>query len=577
MYKYKFGQPQLINRILGNWIGEPLKQRIRYYTPKVCHYSTHTMAEEADMMTVDQKMKLITNNLQEVMGMDKLKSIVAERPFKLYWGTATTGRPHIAYFVAMTKIADFLAAGCEVTILFADLHAYLDNMKAPWTLLEYRTIYYQNCITAMLESINVPLDKLKFVKGTDYQLNKDYVLDVFKMTTVATEHDCKKAGSEVVKQVQNPVLSGLLYPGLQALDEEYLKVDGQFGGVDQRKIFTFAEKYMPQLGYEKRIHLMNPMVPGLTGVKMSASEEDSKIDLLDDSKTVKKKIAKAFCEEGNIKENGVLAFCKFVLFPIIELKKESGIKIERSEEHGGDILYSSYDKLEEDFASKMIHPGDLKNSVSNFLNQILDPVRQKFQEPDMKKLISMAYPPPKKEKQQKGADTREVTPARLDLRIGKITSVEMHPDAESLFVETIDVGEEKPRTVVSGLRAYMSAEQLNNRLVVLLCNLKPQKMRGILSEAMLLAASKTNISGIREVIPLDPPSGCQPGDRVFVKGFSHTEHGDPDEQLNPKKKIFETLKPDLLVSDASVAEFKGQALQTDIGVVTAALQNAEIS
>lgn len=45
----------------------------------------------------------------------------------------------------------------------------------------------------------------------------------------------------------------------QALDEEYLKVDAQFGGVDQRKIFTFAEKYLPQLGYTKRIHLMNPM------------------------------------------------------------------------------------------------------------------------------------------------------------------------------------------------------------------------------------------------------------------------------------------------------------------------------
>jgi len=50
-----------------------------------------------------------------------------------------------------------------------------------------------------------------------------------------------------------------LLKGLQALDEEYLKVDAQFGGVDQRKIFTLSEKYLPQLGYTKRIHLMNPM------------------------------------------------------------------------------------------------------------------------------------------------------------------------------------------------------------------------------------------------------------------------------------------------------------------------------
>jgi len=59
-----------------------------------------------------------------------------------------------------------------VTILFADLHAYLDNMKAPWELLELRVQYYEQIIKAMLESIGVPLDKLKFVKGTDFQLSR---------------------------------------------------------------------------------------------------------------------------------------------------------------------------------------------------------------------------------------------------------------------------------------------------------------------------------------------------------------------------------------------------------------------
>lgn len=132
-------------------------------------------------------------------------------------------------------------------------------MKAPWSLLELRAQYYEAVIKEMLSSIGVPLDRLKFVKGTDYQLSREYSLDVYKLSSVVTQHDARKAGAEVVKQVEYPLLSGLLYPGLQALDEEYLKVDAQFGGVDQRKIFTFAEKSLPQLGYEKRIHLMNPM------------------------------------------------------------------------------------------------------------------------------------------------------------------------------------------------------------------------------------------------------------------------------------------------------------------------------
>lgn len=75
-----------------------------------------------------------------------------------------------------------------------------------------------------MESIGVPLEKLKFVRGTSYQLSQEFTLDMYKLTSHVTEHDAKKAGAEVVKQIDHPLLSGLLYPGLQALDEEYLKV-----------------------------------------------------------------------------------------------------------------------------------------------------------------------------------------------------------------------------------------------------------------------------------------------------------------------------------------------------------------
>jgi tyrosyl-tRNA synthetase len=88
-------------------------------------------------------------------------------------------------------------------------------------------------LTAVFTTLRIPIDKLKFVEGSSYQLSKDYTLDVYKLATIVTEHDAKKAGAEVVKQVESPLLSGLLYPGLQALDEEYLQVDFQFGGVDQ--------------------------------------------------------------------------------------------------------------------------------------------------------------------------------------------------------------------------------------------------------------------------------------------------------------------------------------------------------
>ena len=111
-----------------------------------------------------------------------------------------------------------------VTILFADLHAYLDNMKSPWELINHRVKYYEESIKGMLTSIGVPLENLKFVRGTDYQLSREYTMDAYKFSTIVTEKDAKKAGAEVVKQSDAAPLSGLLYPGLQALDEEYLKV-----------------------------------------------------------------------------------------------------------------------------------------------------------------------------------------------------------------------------------------------------------------------------------------------------------------------------------------------------------------
>ena len=57
-------------------------------------------------------------------------------------------------------------------------------------------------------------------------------------------------------------------------------------------------------------------MPGLAGAKMSSSDETSKIDLLDSSAQVKKKLKMAFCEPGNISDNGVLSFVKHVLFHV---------------------------------------------------------------------------------------------------------------------------------------------------------------------------------------------------------------------------------------------------------------------
>ncbi|CRL07433.1 CLUMA_CG020402, isoform A [Clunio marinus] len=478
------------------------------------------------------KINLITRNLQEILGEENLKKIVQERSLKVYWGTATTGKPHIAYFVPMIKIADFLKAGCEVTILFADLHAYLDNMKAPWVLLEQRTKYYEAVIKAMLKSIDVPLENLKFVQGTSYQLSREYTLDMYRLSSTVTQHDAKKAGAEVVKQVEYPLLSGLLYPGLQALDEEYLKVDAQFGGVDQRKIFTFAEKYLPQLGYTKRIHLMNPMVPGLAGGKMSSSEEDSKIDLLDSPAAVKRKIKRAFCEVGNISDNGLLSFVKHVLFSIF--KEGQGFEVMRKTENGGNVTYNKYDDLETAFAKQELHPGDLKASVENYINKLLEPIRKAFDDDFHRKLSETAYPSKAPSLQK----TDENSPDKMNLKIGNITNASKHPDADALCILEVNVGEEKNRSIVSNLSTYYKFEELTGMNVVVLTNMKSSKLRGVESEGLVLCAYND-----KSFDPLQPPVGSTIGDSIFIEGFNNSSSEVP--QLNPKKKVWDKIQSEL--------------------------------
>lgn len=316
-------------------------------------------------------------------------------------------------------MADFLRAGVEMKILLADVHAFLDNLKAPFDLVGHRVEYYKHVLLAVFTSIGIPTSKLHFSRGSDHQLSREYNLDNYRLCATVTEHDAKKAGAEVVKQVESPLMSGLLYPGLQALDEQYLGVDFQFGGVDQRKIFTFAELYLPRLGYKKRAHLMNAMVPGLKGTKMSSSEADSKIDFLDTPEQVRKKVKDAFCEEGNIDNNGLLSFVQAVLIPISQLRidrlkgdklLEPGIgnqkpfvgedapegtvfSVVREEKHGGSLHYKSFEDMQADFKEKKIHPKDLKTAVGNGIINLLEPIRKAFEEnEEWQKVEKLAYP-----------------------------------------------------------------------------------------------------------------------------------------------------------------------------------------
>ena len=185
-------------------------------------------------------------------------------------------------------------------------------------------------------------------------------MDFMRLSTVVTQHDAKKAGAEVVKQVENATLSGLCYPLMQALDEEHLDVDAQFGGVDQRKIFALAAECLPKLNYKERCHLMNPMVPGLAGGKMSSSDPDSKIDVLDTPEQVTKKLKKAQCAPKVVEGNGVISFVEYVLMPVSALKHG---EVKFVVEHGDGqepLVYTEIESLKRDYEADKVRILNMK-------------------------------------------------------------------------------------------------------------------------------------------------------------------------------------------------------------------------
>ncbi|KAI1072179.1 uncharacterized protein FIESC28_09041 [Fusarium coffeatum] len=392
----------------------------------------------------EERLGLIKENLAEVLNPEIIEGILAEgRNPKIYWGTATTGRPHCGYLVPAVKIAQYLAAGCEVTVLLADIHGFLDNLKAPIELVEKRAEYYKFVVESMLKSCGVSTDKLRFVLGSSYQKTPDYVMDLYKLSSVVSEHDAKKAGAEVVKQTGNAPLSGLLYPLLQVLDEQYLDCDVQFGGVDQRKLFAAATEWLPKLGYRKRAHLMNPMVAGLNGNKMSSSDENSKIDLLDAPEAVTKKIRKAECVPKEVEGNGVLALVEFVLLPASGLKNGTReFKVERRDAEP--LVYSDIKQVHEDYQKDVLTPQTLKAAVTEGILALMNPIQADYQaSKEWQEVTVKAYPPPvKKEKKVKnlgtrfpgakggkGGDAAEVTKKAEDLTIKDVQETQANPTA----------------------------------------------------------------------------------------------------------------------------------------------------
>jgi methionine--tRNA ligase beta chain len=164
----------------------------------------------------------------------------------------------------------------------------------------------------------------------------------------------------------------------------------------------------------------------------------------------------------------------------------------------------------------------------------------------------------------------------LDIRVGIIKKVWEHPEADKLYCEEIDVGEDVPRQIASGLRPYLKAEEMEGRRVLVLCNLKERKLVGFSSHGMVLCASNADHTQVRLV---NPPIDAKVGERVTFPDFDFdSEEGQPyAENKIGKKKVFESIAPFLVTNKYGVPEFLGRPFMTSAGVCTSPIPDGSVS
>ena len=165
----------------------------------------------------------------------------------------------------------------------------------------------------------------------------------------------------------------------------------------------------------------------------------------------------------------------------------------------------------------------------------------------------------------------------LDIRVGLIKKVWKHEESDKLFCEEVDVGEEEPRKIASGLQPFFSESDLQDRKVLVLCNLKERKLAGFPSHGMVLCSGNDDHTEVKFV---DVPTDAAVGERVYwggdmIKADSMEEPA--KENRVGKKKIFEKMAPYLKTDKFGVASFLGKPIMTSAGPATSSLGDGSIS
>jgi tyrosyl-tRNA synthetase len=361
-------------------------------------------------MTTEEKINLITRNLEEVLTPEELKALIESgTPLKHYIGFEISGKVHLGQGIAvMQKVKEIHDAGAETVIWLADWHGWINNKldRTLETAQKMAREYFAEAMKAAYLCVGGNPDDLVFKQGSElYNEHPEFwatTIKVAKTTTISRMMRSTDIMGRMAGDSSNT--ASLFYPAMQAADIFQLGVNIAHAGTDQRNVHIVARDAAKDLGLEKPIAIHHHLIMGLkplgedsnlamkkgltyeekadliTALKMSKSNPDTAVFITDSPEEIKRKVNNAYCPEGIVEFNPILDWVKHLIF----YNEGSQLTVKRDPKWGGDLSYSNYEDLEKDYTEKKLHPMDLKIAVAEWLIAKLEPARVYFEDPKRK-------------------------------------------------------------------------------------------------------------------------------------------------------------------------------------------------
>ncbi len=349
--------------------------------------------ESSEELSIAQRLSLLHEVGEEVIEEEgQLKWLLGNRKHGeiiAYDGFEPSGRIHIAQGLLRAINTNKLTkAGCKFIFLVADWHAAAnEKFGGDLDVIQKVGKYF----IEVWKACGMDMENVEFRWASELVEDPKYWEMVLKISMSSTLNRVKRC-TQIMGRDDNYSLkaSQILYPLMQTADIFYLNADICQLGLDQRKVNMLAREVIDAVGKNhKPVAIHHHMLMGLGKPpsdeldevdrkikrKMSKSDPNSAIFMLDSKKDIEKKIRMAWCPEYQVDENPVLEYCKYIIF-----ERFDKIEIKRPEKYGGDVTYGSYRELEAAFDNGSLGAIDLKNAVAQYLNDLLKPIRKYFEE-----------------------------------------------------------------------------------------------------------------------------------------------------------------------------------------------------